>query len=433
MNEIPAKILLVDDDARSLMAMETLLMGPGRVIIKADSGQEALRQVLRHDFAVILLDVRMPRVDGFEAAELIRQREQSRHIPIIFLSAVDKLEEDVFRGLASGAVDYLFKPVVPEVLRSKVSVFVDLYRMRECVKLQAVREGEERFRLLVDSIKDYSILLLSPDGTVTSWNPGTRLIEGYDAHEVIGRNHSEFFTADDIERGYPSLALEMAASAGQHEDEGWRVRKDGTRFWANVVLTAMKDEAGKLNGFARVARDLTERKVAEEQLRTLAMELEQRVSERTQELLQSRARLRELATELTLTEQRERRRLAGELHDYLAQLLVLIRIKIRQTSSLVKEAPPTSLLMEADRAIIDSLNYTRSLVAELAPPPLQEFGLLEGFGWLAEQMQNHGLTVTIKKTFSTSCCRAIRRCWCFNLPGSCCSMCSSMPEQTRRR
>ncbi len=397
MNEIPAKILLVDDDARSLMAMETLLMGPGRVIIKADSGQEALRQVLRHDFAVILLDVRMPRVDGFEAAELIRQREQSRHIPIIFLSAVDKLEEDVFRGLASGAVDYLFKPVVPEVLRSKVSVFVDLYRMRECVKLQAVREGEERFRLLVDSIKDYSILLLSPDGTVTSWNPGTRLIEGYDAHEVIGRNHSEFFTADDIERGYPTLALEMAASAGQHEDEGWRVRKNGTRFWANVVLTAMKDEAGKLNGFARVARDLTERKVAEEQLRTLAMELEQRVSERTEELLQSRARLRELATELTLTEQRERRRLAGELHDYLAQLLVLIRIKIRQTSSLVKDATPTSLLMEADRAIIDSLNYTRSLVAELAPPPLQEFGLLEGFGWLAEQMKNHGLTVTIKK------------------------------------
>ena len=101
--------------------------------------------------------------------------------------------------------------------------------------------------------------------------------------------------------------------------------------------------------------------------------------------------------ELTLTEQRERRRLAGELHDYLAQLLVLIRIKIRQTSSHVKDAVPTALLMEADRAIIDSLNYTRSLVAELAPPALQEFGLLEGFSWLADQMQNHGLTVTVKK------------------------------------
>ncbi|MDP9132460.1 MAG: response regulator, partial [Nitrospirota bacterium] len=227
MTEIPAKILLVDDDARSLMAMETLLTGPGRIVITADSGQEALRQVLRHDFAVILLDVRMPRVDGFEAAELIRQREQSRHTPIIFLSAVDKLEEDVFRGLASGAVDYLFKPVVPEVLQSKVSVFVDLYRMRERVKLQAVRHGEERFSLLVDSIRDFSILLLSPDGTVTSWNPGTRLVEGYEAHEVIGRNHVGFFTAEDIDRGQHAQALQVAASAGQHEDEGWRVRKDG--------------------------------------------------------------------------------------------------------------------------------------------------------------------------------------------------------------
>ncbi|MCC2641418.1 MAG: hypothetical protein K0S45_1831 [Nitrospira sp.] len=232
---------------------------------------------------------------------------------------------------------------------------------------------------------------------MTSWNPGTRLIEGYDANDVIGRNHSSFFTAEDIQRGIPTLALQVAASVGQHEDEGWRVRKDGSKFWSNVVITAMKDEAGKVNGFARVARDLTERKAAEEQLRTTAVELEQRVGERTQELMQSRLRLRELATELTLTEQRERRRLAGELHDYLAQLLVLIRIKIRQTSSHVKEAVPMALLMEADRAIIDSLNYTRSLVAELAPPSLQEFGLLEGFGWLAEQMQNHGLTVTIKK------------------------------------
>ena len=397
MTDIQAKILLVDDDARSLMAMETLLTGPGRVVITADSGHEALRQVLRHDFAVILLDVRMPRVDGFEAAELIRQREQSRHTPIIFLSAVDKLEEDVFRGLASGAVDYLFKPVVPAVLQSKVSVFVELYRMRERVKRQAVQQGEERFRLLVDSIRDCSILLLSAEGSVTSWNPGTRLVEGYDAAEVIGRNHSLFYTVEDIAAGHPQLALEKAAADGQYEAEGWRMRKDGSRFWAHVVITAMKDETGKLGGFARVARDFTERKAAEEQLRKIAVELERRVSERTVELRESQLRLRELATELTLTEQRERRRLAGELHDYLAQLLVLVRIKIHQISNQVKDQAPASLLKEADRVIIDSLDYTRSLVAELAPPALQEFGLLEGFEWLTEQMKNHGLTVTLKK------------------------------------
>jgi PAS domain S-box-containing protein len=397
MSDIDAKILLVDDDPKSLMAMEALVGGPGRIIIKADSGQEALRQVLRHDFAVILLDVRMPRVDGFETAELIRQRDQSRYVPIIFLSAVDKLDDDVFRGLATGAVDYLFKPVVPEVLQSKVSTFVDLYRMRERVKREAVRHGEERFRLLVNSIKDYSIILLSPEGIVTSWNPGAGLIEGYEPQEIIGRHFSCFYTDEAIQQGYPGLELQIAASVGQHEDEGWRVRKDGTKFWANVVVSALKDESGRLAGFARVTRDQSERKAAEEQLREVAVELEQRVEERTEELVRSQQRLRDLATELTLTEQRERKRLAGELHDYLAQLLVLVRMKIRQSVPYVPDTKATSLLKEADQAITDSLNYTRSLVAELAPPALQEFGLVEGFEWLADQMKTHGLTVAVQE------------------------------------
>jgi PAS domain S-box-containing protein len=397
MTDIAARILLVDDDPRSLMAMESLLTGPGRVIVKADSGQEALRQVLRHEFAVILLDVRMPRVDGFETAELIRQRDQSRYVPIIFLSAVDKLDEDVFRGLASGAVDYLFKPVVPEVLQSKVSVFVELYRMRERAKQEAVRHGEERFRLLVNSIKDYSIILLSPEGIVTSWNPGAHLIEGYEAQEIIGRHFSCFYTEEAVQRGYPGLELQIAATVGQHEDEGWRVRKDRTIFWANVVLSALKDESGKLTGFARVTRDVSERKEKEEQLREVTVELEQRVEERTEELVRSQQRLRNLATELTLTEQRERKRLAGELHDYLAQLLVLMRMKIRQASPRIPDPKATALLKDADQAITDSLNYTRSLVAELAPPALQEFGLIEGFGWLADQMKTHGLTVSVHK------------------------------------
>ena len=191
--------------------------------------------------------------------------------------------------------------------------------------------------------------------------------------------------------------MQVAATNGRHEEEGWRLRKDGTRFWANVVITALKDESGRLSAFAKVTRDLTERKAAEEQLRELAAELEQRVADRTQELVHSRHRLRDLATELTLTEQRERRRLAGELHDYLAQLLVLMRMKIRQAAPRIPDERATALLKEADHAITESLNYTRSLVAELAPPALQEFGLLEGFAWLAEQMQTHGLTVEIKK------------------------------------
>ena len=117
-----ANILVVDDDEKSLLAMEALLSGPGRNIVKARSGTDALRELMRQEFAVILLDVRMPEMDGFETAALIRQRERLRHVPIIFLSAVDTLESDVYRGVVRGAVDYLFKPVVPEVVKAKVVV-----------------------------------------------------------------------------------------------------------------------------------------------------------------------------------------------------------------------------------------------------------------------------------------------------------------------
>ena len=122
MSEPIANILIVDDDVKTLMAMEALLAAPGRNIVLAGSGREALRQLLKQDFALILLDVRMPDIDGFETASMIRQNERFRYTPIIFLSAVDTLDEDVVRGVASGAVDYLFKPVMPDVLKAKVTV-----------------------------------------------------------------------------------------------------------------------------------------------------------------------------------------------------------------------------------------------------------------------------------------------------------------------
>jgi DNA-binding response OmpR family regulator len=168
MNTDPtANILIVDDDTKSLTAMEALLAGPGRVIVKAPSGREALRCLLRQDFALILLDVRIPDMDGFETASLIRQRERSRYTPIIFISAVDTLESDVLKGVTSGAVDYLFKPVVPQVLQTKVSVFVDLFQMNERLKQQAIRQSEERFRHIVESFQDYAVFMMDSEGQVT--------------------------------------------------------------------------------------------------------------------------------------------------------------------------------------------------------------------------------------------------------------------------
>ena len=136
-----AKILLVDDEPKSLFALQELLSGLGQNLMVAQSGEEALRLALKNDFAVILLDVRMPGIDGFETARLIRSRERSRLTPIIFLTAAADEMSSMFRGYEVGAVDYLQKPVVPEILKSKVAVFVELHR-----KTERLRESEEKLR-----------------------------------------------------------------------------------------------------------------------------------------------------------------------------------------------------------------------------------------------------------------------------------------------
>jgi two-component system sensor histidine kinase/response regulator len=146
-------ILLVDDQPANLMALEAMLQGLGQNLVKAESGREALKQLLTNEFAVILLDVKMPDMDGFETAALIRERDKSRDTPIIFLTAADKTHTEAVRGYAVGAVDYLVKPVVPEFVRSKVSVFVELAKRSELLRRQAeqLRVGEQAARELAET------------------------------------------------------------------------------------------------------------------------------------------------------------------------------------------------------------------------------------------------------------------------------------------
>ena len=128
----------------------------------------------------------------------------------------------------------------------------------------------DQFRLLVETVQDYAIFLLDPKGNVMSWNAGAQRIKGYAAEEIIGRHFSTFYPPGEIKNGKPENELRIAIATGRYEEEGWRIRKDGTRFWANVVITALHDQEGRLFGFAKVTRDLTERKKAEEERTALA-------------------------------------------------------------------------------------------------------------------------------------------------------------------
>ena len=129
--------------------------------------------------------------------------------------------------------------------------------------LEALRASEERFRHLVQSVKDYGIFMLDPDGNVVSWNEGAERITGYTPEQIIGRHFSTFYGAEDLASGKPAWELEVAQRDGRFEEEGWRVRRDGSRFWSSVVITAVRDSTGTLLGYAKVTRDLTERRAAE--------------------------------------------------------------------------------------------------------------------------------------------------------------------------
>src|SRR5688572_2332605 len=167
------------------------------------------------------------------------------------------------------------------------------------------RAEMERFHRLVESIRDYAIFLLDPQGRVVSWNAGAERIKGYRAREIIGRHFSVFYPGEAAAAGIPQRHLEKAVAERRVEAEGWRLRKDGSRFWANVVITALHDPAGRHEGFAKVTRDLTEQREAEERLRRSHQDLEARVKERTADLAR--------ANEVLQAEIAERKRLETDL------------------------------------------------------------------------------------------------------------------------
>lgn len=176
---------------------------------------------------------------------------------------------------------------------------------------QSWQDNEELFHLMVDSVKDYGIYMLDTHGYVRSWNAGAERFKGFQAEEIIGKHFSTFYTKGDLDQDKPAAGLQAAIADGRFEGEGWRVRKDGSQFWANVVITALCDETGQLRGFSKVTRDITERKKAEDDIIQLNADLEQRVCDRTAQIIAERKQAEEKIREVNAQlEQRVRTRTA---------------------------------------------------------------------------------------------------------------------------
>jgi PAS domain S-box-containing protein len=223
------------------------------------------------------------------------------------------------------------------------------------VRKQTPPLSDAAFTLLVQGVLDYGIFMLDPQGHIISWNAGAERIKGYSAADIVGQHFSVFYPPEDQASGKPQWELETAVAEGRLEDEGWRVRKDGSRFWANVVITALWDEAGVLQGFGKVTRDMSERRAA-------------------QHALHERRRL---FNHLVQAQETERRRIAWDVHDDSIQAMVAVGMRLELLAERVPESYSAEL-RRLDASVREAIGRLRSLTFRLHPPGIDRHGLVEG-------------------------------------------------------
>ncbi|HEY9734844.1 MAG TPA: ATP-binding protein, partial [Trichocoleus sp.] len=274
LSEPKVNILLVDDQPENLLALEAILGDLGENLVRAYSGEEAFRHLLKQDFAVILLDVQMPDMDGFEVATLIRQREKTRETPIIFLTAFSTSESFMFRGYALGAVDYLIKPIAPNILKSKVAVFIELFKKNEALRqkttqLEAINAellvSEERFRSL-STCSPMGIFVTDPDGQCLYTNPRFETLCGFAEGRQSSQNWLQAVSAEDQEQaalswstylqGQPEYSREFRLHSHSNTEN------DAPR-WVHVRSARMLSDQGQFLGYVGTLEEITERRQAE--------------------------------------------------------------------------------------------------------------------------------------------------------------------------
>jgi PAS domain S-box-containing protein len=276
---------------------------------------------------------------------------------------------------------------------------------------QALRESEERFRMLVQGVQEYAIYYLDPLGHVITWNSGAERLKGYRTDEILGKNFSSFYPPEDVKLGKPKQILDEAAQRGQSQEEGWRIRKDGSRFWASVVVTALRNPKGSLQGFAKVTRDITERHGKEEILAKAKELLELRVEQRTAVLARvnqelrteiaervraeeqfraSLAQLRALADRLQNVREEERTSISREIHDELGQACTAIKMDLALIGhKTTKRQARLRAKVDSATQLVDGMIVTlRRIASDLRPRTLDDLGLAAALEWQAQEFES---------------------------------------------
>ena len=267
-------LLVEDSETDALLLIAALQHGDYELVFERVQTASDMRVALRNrEWDVVFCDYVMPAFDAPSAFRVFR--ECCVEIPFVIVSG-EMGEDNAVESLKFGADDYILKKDLKRVIPVLHRALKDAEDRKSARRAeQALQQSEERFRLMVEQVLDYAIFALDPDGRVATWNAGAKNIHGYLAAEIVGQSFSCFYTPEEIAAGKPVGLLEQARAKGRVMDEGWCVRKDGSRFWAHVALTATRDEQGQLRGFSKITHDLTERKQAEEQRRQIESTLRQ--------------------------------------------------------------------------------------------------------------------------------------------------------------
>ncbi|HEV2400689.1 MAG TPA: PAS domain-containing protein [Candidatus Sulfotelmatobacter sp.] len=402
----PVNILMVDDQPGKLLSYEAILSDLGENLVKATSAKDALEKLLKMDVSIVLMDVSMPDIDGFELAEIIRQHPRFQKTAILFISAVHLSDLDRLKGYQHGAVDYLSVPVVPEVLRAKVKVFAELHRKNQQLE-RLNTELEKRVAERTQELQDKAVALeklntvmaqknqeldaivqTAPD-IIFSRNPdgGREYISGrfYEytgapLDSAIGYGWLDYVHPDDKEESL-SRWLHCVESGAHYECE-YRLRGADSQYrWFRARAVPLRDGQGRILKWYGTCSDIHDSKVLEQSIRENAIELERMVESRT-------AALRRLSNRMMTLQDEERRRIAREIHDGLGQELAASKMIL--DGILAKDKSPSmhQAAVEASQLVDRAIQQVRTISHLLHPPLLDEVGLVSALRWFLEGLSD---------------------------------------------